>query len=209
MILKKTKILFTSALVASALLVGQPLSTTAQTSQPVAASKPAVSTYTVDGTHSTVAFSIIHSGVSKVIGTFGSIEGELHFHPENLEGSKINITVNPGSVNTNSKGRDGHLQQSDYFNVEKYATSTFVSKSISHISDNNYKVMGDLTLLGNTKPLEFTFTYNGEVEDKWGNTRIGGDTMFSIDRTKWGLSEGVGTLSKDVTLMISLAATKN
>jgi polyisoprenoid-binding protein YceI len=111
-----------------------------------------VTTWKIDPAHSQAGFTIRHMGISNVYGRFGNVNGEIKLDPQDLTKASINATVDTTTVDTGVAQRDTHLKSADFFEVTKYPTMTFVSKSISHAGDG-YDVVGDLTLHGVTKPV--------------------------------------------------------
>lgn len=86
--------------------------------------------WTVDASHTSVGFTVKHMMVSKVKGSFGSVEGTLEGNPEDLTGAKIDFKIDASSINTNSEDRDNHLRSGDFFDTETYPSITFVSTDI-------------------------------------------------------------------------------
>ena len=95
------------------------------------------------------------------------------------------------SVDTGSPDRDAHLRSADFFDVERFPTMTFVSKSVSSNGDGTYKVVGDLTIKDVTKEVELTFEHGGAYVDPYGNRKVGGTLTGTIKRSEWGLTWNV------------------
>ncbi len=208
--LKKTGL----ALAAAGLLVAAPGVLSAQTSKP--ASKPASKVvkavtkapeWKIDPGHSSLVFSITHFGVSNSWGRFNNLSGTVHFDPNNLEGSSIHVKVDVSSIDTNHKDRDDHLRSDEYFNTEKNSGAEFRSSKIEHAGGKNYKVTGDLTLMGRTETISTNFIWHGTGQDKWGGTRTGADAEFTINRIDWGVG-GEGSLGVEVPVKVAIEAIK-
>jgi polyisoprenoid-binding protein YceI len=167
--------------------------------------------YTIDRSHSNVGFSVKHF-VSKVNGEFKEFDGELQFDPSKPEAAKIVAEVQAASVNTNEKKRDEHLASDDFFAAKKHPKFKFVSQSIKADGDKKYKVSGDLTLRGVTKPVVFDVEYLGETDDPWGNHRAGFTGTTTVNRKDFGinwnksLDKGGFVLGEDVVINLNLEA---
>lgn len=143
--------------------------------------------YSVDASHSSVGFRIRHL-VTKVKGEFKDFEGTFKFDENKPENSRVKFKIKAGSINTNNKKRDKHLVDIDFFNVKKFPTITFVSKKVSASGKNKYKLEGDMTMVGVTKPVTFEAEYTGIAKDPWGGTRAGFSASALIDRKDFGMS---------------------
>lgn len=144
----------------------------------------------VDGAHSSVSFKISHMVISKVKGNFDEFSADIMFPENDPSKGSVNFTIQVASVDTDNTKRDDHLKAADFFDVENYPTMTFVSKSVTKVSDNKYKITGDLTIRGTTEEVTFDAELNGIVQDPWGGTRAGFSVTTTIDRTDFGLTYG-------------------
>lgn len=107
---------------------------------------------------SKVSFVIKNFGL-KVDGQLKGIKGSISFDPNALSNSAFNVSVNTNTINTDNSARDKHLRKEDYFHVEKFPTISFASTKISKTGTaGKYTVVGNLTMKGTTKPIEFDFT---------------------------------------------------
>jgi polyisoprenoid-binding protein YceI len=148
-------------------------------------SKLTPGTWTVDASHSTIGFVVRHLVVAKTRGRFGTFEGTITIAEKPLE-STVVASADTASVNTNDDTRDNHLRTSDFFEAETYPKLTFVSTSIEPDGDD-YKLNGDLTIKGVTKPVSFDLEFEGVVTDPWGNTKAGFTAETEVNRKDWGL----------------------
>jgi polyisoprenoid-binding protein YceI len=164
--------------------------------------------YKIDTTHSSVSFKIRHLGVSWVQGMFKDYEGEVLFDPEKPEASSVTVTVKAASVDTGNEKRDNHLRNADYFHVEKFPTLSFKSTKVEKTGENRYKVTGDFTLLGVTKPLVVDFIATDEIEGMRGEKRRGGETSFTIKRSDFGMKQSIGPIGDEVHVSLSFAGVK-
>jgi polyisoprenoid-binding protein YceI len=117
------------------------------------------------------------------------LSGTLTEDPADPTRSRVEATIDIGSLSTGDAQRDAHLKSADFFHHEQHPTMTFTSTKVEKKGDEEYKVTGDLTLHGVTKPV--TFAVEGPSapgKDPWGNTRIGLTATAKINRKDFGLS---------------------
>jgi polyisoprenoid-binding protein YceI len=167
----------------------------------------AVETYVIDPVHSSVGFSIRHF-VSKVPGSFTKVNGTITVDRDNLEKSSVEAVIDVDSVSTANEKRDTHLKSPDFFDVSKFATSTFKSTSWKKTGEDTYDVTGDLTLHGVTKPVVLQMTLLGFGPGQRGQLS-GWEGTTKLKKSDFGVS-GPAMLSKalgdEVTLHISVEA---
>lgn len=125
----------------------------------------AQSTWKVDKAHAKLGFSVVHMGISDVTGLFNDFDATIASSEEDFSDAVFELTVNVGSIDTEVERRDNHLKSGDFFEVEKYPTMTFKSTSIKKAGKNKYKLTGNLTLHGVTKPVTMELWYRGKVEN--------------------------------------------
>jgi polyisoprenoid-binding protein YceI len=169
--------------------------------------------YSIDKAHSTVGFTTKHLMVSKVSGHFGDYDGTISFDPANLDASKINVTIQAASIDTNNEKRDEHLKAPDFFDAAKFPTITFVSKKIVKEGDA-YSITGDLTIKGVTKEVTLPAEIAGPVNSPFGGTAIGINAAGKINRQDYGVNwnkamdNGGLMVSDDVDINVSIEANK-
>ena len=128
--------------------------------------------------------------------------------------SKIKVTLQTASVDTNHAERDKHIKSGDFLAIEEYPEITFVSTGIKDVQGDDFVLVGDLTIKGITKPVELKAEYEGTAQDPFGNTRIGFSATTEVEREDWGLTwnaalETGGVLvSKKITLALDVSAIK-
>ncbi len=164
--------------------------------------------WNIDPVHSNVEFTVTHLIISDVTGRFTEFEGTLTQTKDDFTGSNINATIIVKSIDTDNEKRDQHLLTSDFFNSEKYPTITFKSTSFKSSGKNKFKIVGDLTINGITKPVTLESTFRGETKDSRGNTRIAFKASTSINRfdydVKWNAPLETGGLVVGKTVDINL-----
>src|SRR5579863_10204703 len=107
----------------------------------------------IDPIHSHASFSIRVMRVSTTRGRFNALRGHLHIDEHNPANSWVEAEVDAASINTHNILRDAHLRSASFFEVKKHPTIVFRSTNGEHIGGQEYKVTGNLTMLGVTKPL--------------------------------------------------------
>lgn len=171
---------------------------------------PQVGTWTLDDQHSRVGFVAKHLMVTKVRGAFTSYSGTIDV-ADPIEESTVSVEIDAASIETGTADRDGHLKSGDFLDVENHPKLTFRSTGIRR-DGADFKVDGDLTIVGVTRPVTLDVEFDGEATDPWGNTKAGFTASTTIDRTEWGLTwnatlESGGVLvSKDIKIEIEAQA---
>jgi polyisoprenoid-binding protein YceI len=173
------------------------------------------SNYKLDPAHGTVGFSVKHLMVSKVRGHFNKFEGQFVFDEKKNEVNKVEVKVDPASIDTSDKKRDEHLNSPDFFDTKKFPEMKFKSdKPVVVKIDHPTPITGELTMHGVTKPVTLDLTYTGAVTDPWGNEKVGFSLAGKINRKDWGLNwnkaldKGGVTVSDDVAIEIEGEAQK-
>ena len=166
-------------------------------------------TWTLDNSHSEIAFTVRHAGISKVRGQFTDAAATLDL-AENVADSKVSATIKTASFDSGDVNRDGHVRGEDFFDVEKFPEISFVSKHIVPKGDA-YELRGELTIKGVTLPVALETEFNGVAVDPFGNTRAGLTAETTISRKDFGLTwnavlEAGGVLVSDkVAVNLELA----
>lgn len=151
----------------------------------------AQSTWKVDPAHAKVTFSTVHNTISDVAGLFNSFESNVTASKADFSDAVFDLTVNVESIDTAIKMRDDHLRNADFFEVEKFPKMTFKSTSVEKgKGKNRYKLKGNLTMRGITKPVTMDLWYRGTITDAQSGNDISG---FQITGVVNRLDFGVGT----------------
>jgi polyisoprenoid-binding protein YceI len=140
-----------------------------------------------DVAHSKVQFSISHMVISEVTGRFKDFDATLVQTNDDLSDSKLNATIKVSSINTDNEKRDGHLKSADFFGAEKFPEIAFVSNSFKKSGKDTYKISGDLTMHGITKPVVLDTKFNGQIKDPWGNMIAGFKATTTVNRKDFGI----------------------
>ncbi len=148
---------------------------------------PGTAVWNIDPAHSNVEFSVRHLMIATVRGRFADVQGAVTIDEDEPSRSNVDVTIKATSIDTRSEQRDTHLRSADFFDVEKYPEITFRSRKIEPRGDGEYKVTGDLTMHGVTKPVTLSATEEGRARDPWGNDRIAFSATAKLDRKEFGL----------------------
>lgn len=172
-------------------------------------------TWQLDGAHSSVQFAIRHMTISNVRGEFGTVAGTVQVDGP-ATSAKVEATIDAASINTHEPKRDEHLRGADFFDVARFPKITFKSTKIEAAGEGKFKMTGDLTMHGVTKPVELQVEgVTPEVKDPRGATRAGAHATAKLNRKDFGLTwsktlDGGGLVVGDeVWITIDVEAVKN
>lgn len=162
--------------------------------------------YAIDtkGQHAFVNFKISHLGYSWLWGTFKEFDGSFSFDAEQPEASKVNVTLQTASIDSNHAERDKHLRSDDFLNVSEHPTATFESTSVKPTGEGTADITGDLTLNGVTKPVVIAAKFIGEGKDPWGGYRAGFEGTTTLKLKDFDIKMDLGPASQTVDLIISV-----
>ena len=153
----------------------------------------AASEWNIDPDHSTAQFSVKHMMVTTVRGHFDKLTGSASLNDQDLGRSSIDVQIDAASINTRNDKRDGHLRSPDFFDAEKHPKITFKSTKISKAGKNRWKVLGDLTMRGVTKPVTLDVEGPTPAQKNLGGLSVRGVVATGkINRKDWGLTWNKG-----------------
>ncbi|RPI72756.1 MAG: polyisoprenoid-binding protein [Ignavibacteriales bacterium] len=167
-----------------------------------------------DPSHSQVKFNVTHLVISEVTGHFNKFDGTVKTIGNDFTDAQIEFTIETSSIDTDNEKRDNHLRSDDFFNAEKYPKMKFVSKSMKKVGDNEYKLIGDLTIRDITKQVELDVEHGGIASDGYGNTKAGFKITGTINRfdfnLKWNalLEAGGAVVGSDVEMECNIQLVK-
>lgn len=169
------------------------LITTAFLSSAAAAAQADMARYELDPAHTVVYFKVDHIGYAKTLGIFTEVSGDFMYDAESRELGKVDVTINAASVNTFHEARDDHVRNKDFLHVSEHPQITFVANGGSAESDNKGTVTGDLTVLGQTRPVTLSVTLNKAAAYPFGHQRevLGLSMQTSIKRSDFGMMYAV------------------
>ncbi|MFI0808307.1 YceI family protein [Streptomyces echinatus] len=171
--------------------------------------------YTIDPAHSTIGFVARHAMVTNVKGGFDDFTGTLSLNGADPAASTATLDIQMESIDTGNADRDGHLKSADFFKTDEFPTMTFRSTKAEALGGDDYRITGDLSLLGVTKQISIDLEFNGAATDPFGNERVGFEGKAELLRSEWGLTwnaalETGGVLISDkIKLVFDISAIKN
>jgi polyisoprenoid-binding protein YceI len=146
-------------------------------------------TWELDQTHTQIGFSVKHLMVTNVRGHFKKFDGKIELDEKDPTKSTVVVNIDTRSIDTNEEKRDAHLRNADFFDSDKFPAMTFKSTKVQKLGKNKYKVIGDLTIRGTTKPVVLTVEGPTKpLKDPWGGTRSGLTATGTINRKDFGLT---------------------
>ena len=144
-------------------------------------------TWNIDPSHTQATFTVRHMVISNVKGEFQSTKGVVKIDDKDLAKSMVDVTIDAASIHTREDKRDAHLRSPDFFDVERYPTITFKSTKVEKAGGDRYKVTGDLTMHGVTKPVVLDAALTPQVKGMMGEVRRGAQATTRVNRQEYGL----------------------
>jgi polyisoprenoid-binding protein YceI len=143
-----------------------------------------------DDPHSQLGFTVTHLGIADVSGTINDFDVDIKASKADFSDAVIELKANVASIDTRVEARDTHLKSADFFDAEKYPAITFKSTGLKKAGENKYKLTGDLTLHGVTKPVTMDLVYKGTVENAMNKKQTAGFQLTgTIKRSDFGIGE--------------------
>jgi len=170
-------------------------------------------TWNIDPAHSEVQFKVKHLVITTVTGRFTNFSGVIHTD-ENFENTDISFEIEAASISTNNEQRDAHLKSADFFDVGKHSQILFRGDYLRRKRDDEFELIGDLTIKGITRPIALAVEYAGTMTDPWGNVKSGFEVKGVLNRKDFGLNWNATTeaggllVSEDVKLVVNLQLIK-
>lgn len=157
-----------------------------------------------DPMHSQMKFDITHMGINTVSGSFTEFKAEIQASKPDFSDAKLDVTAQAASINTGVEPRNNHLKSADFFDVEKFPTLHFESTSLKKAGKNQYKLAGNLTMHGVTKPVVLDLTYRGTVPNPRSKKDVAGFHMSGeIKRSDFGIGEKFAEAMLSETVVVS------
>jgi polyisoprenoid-binding protein YceI len=169
------------------------------------------STWSMDKAHAKLGFTITHLGVSDVEGWFKTFDATISSYDDDFTDAVVEMTADANSINTDNEQRDKHLKSPDFFDVEKYPVITFKSTKFKKVTDNTYKVTGNLTMHGITKTIELNALCRFGTNPTSKKTIAGFKITGTLKRSDFGLGSSMGSamISDEVSLIANAEFIKN
>jgi polyisoprenoid-binding protein YceI len=173
----------------------------AMLSTPLYAADP----WVIDKSHAHITFTADHLGFSVVHGQFRTFDAEILFDPEDIEATELTVTIDAASVDTFWAERDTHIRSADFLNVEEHPDITFVATDVIRTGESTADIVGDLTLIGETREVVFEAELNKLGPNPFTGTPIAGFTVTGeIVRADWGMDFGGNAFAAVIPIRIDL-----
>jgi polyisoprenoid-binding protein YceI len=156
--------------------------------------------WTVDNMHSEIGFKVKHMMITNVSGNFNDFSADATTQGDDFSTAQFNFSAAINSINTGVADRDAHLKADDFFNAEVYPSMTFKSSEVVKKSDDEFKLIGDLTVRDTTKKVELDVDFGGIVVDPYGQTKAGLTISGKIKRSEFGLKWSAVTEAGSIVL---------
>ena len=163
----------------------------------------------IDRGHSAASFSVRHNVVSTVRGQLGAISGTIDYDCKDIRTVKADVAIDMNGINTQNQNRDNHLRSADFFDVANHPTLTFKSNRVEPVADGKFKLVGDLTIRGNTKEVVLDVEGPSPVMKSQRGVLTGASATTKISRKEFGvlwnnLIESMPVVGDEVTVTIDL-----
>jgi polyisoprenoid-binding protein YceI len=147
-------------------------------------------TWAIDPYHNFAQFSVKHMMIATVTGRLGAANGTLQFDGEDLTTGSVEATIDVTGLSTGNEMRDNDLRSPNFFHVEQHPTISFHSTGVEHVGGDEYRVHGDLTITGTTRPVTLDVTYEGQIPDPFGagSHRAGFTAETTLSRKEFGMT---------------------
>jgi len=148
----------------------------------------ATSSWVIDPAHTDVLFTATHMMVTRVRGKFTEVAGRLALDEEDPTRSMAEVSIKAASIDTGVAPRDEHLRSADFFDVANHPTITFTTTNIERTGAGTYRITGDLTIRGTTRPVTFDAEVHGPAKNPFGKTVVALSVTGKINRKDFGLT---------------------
>ena len=167
----------------------------------------------IDRSHSAANFSVRHNVVSTVRGQLGPISGKVEWDGKDVRTVSADVSVDMNGINTQNEGRDKHLRSADFFDVANHPALTFKSKRVEPVADGRFKLVGDLTIRGNTKEVVLDVEGPSKFMKSQRGVLTGATATTRISRKEFGvlwnnMIEMMPVVGDEVTVTIDLELTR-
>jgi len=160
--------------------------------------------YTVDPTHAYITFSYNHLGMSNPVLSFDDFTVDLNLDNEDPTKSTVMVTIDANSIVAGSDKWRDHITGDKFFDTANHPEITFTSTSVEAARDGNYKVMGDLTIKGESKPVALDVTINAAMNHPMsGDPVIGLQATSELLRSEFGMTTALPHVSDEIALSVT------
>lgn len=171
-------------------------------------------TWTIDGDHSSIEFSVRHVMIATVKGAFQHVDGTIRWDGEHFGNAAVEARIDARSITTHNQMRDDHLRSGDFFLAEQWPTITFTSTSVEPAGRDRFVIYGDLTIRDRTRPVVLAIEYEGQITDNEGKQRAAFRGTTSLSRKDFGITwnqrlDGGGVVVGDtVKIVLDISAVR-
>lgn len=171
--------------------------------------------YELDPAHTRIGFAARHATVTTVRGCFAEFSGGVFLDEDAPQRSRVELVVDTASVTTGQHQRDAHLRSPDFFDVDTYPEMLFASTAVEAVAGDDFRMTGDLTVCGVTRPVVLEVTFHGLARDPYGAQRAGFTGRGAIHRSDFGLTYNAALelggflVSDQITLELDVSAVKS
>jgi len=166
-------------------------------------------TYNADPTHSYITFSYSHLGLSNPVIAFDDFTVDMNLDSADPTKSMISVTIDPSSVVAGSDIWREHLTGADFFDIANHPDITFQSTNVEVAGDGSYRVSGDMTIKGETKPMTLTVAINAAMNHPMsGDPVVGIGASSEILRSEFGMGKFAPNVSDEVTINVTAELVK-
>lgn len=166
-------------------------------------SKQLAGEYVLDLAHASVTWRVTHFGLSHYTARFDKMAGKIQLAPGNAANSRAEFSIEAASVNTGLAPFNKKLMAPEFFDGEKNPQINFKSTKFEHVSGQAYKLTGDMTLRGVTKPITWNVTFNGGLYNSYAQAQATGFSAKGVvKRSDWGMKEYAGIVGDDVEVIV-------
>ena len=151
-------------------------------------SAPVQTIWKIDPSHSVIEFAVKHMMFATVKGRFATFEGEIITTADDPTEGEVNVVIDAGSIDTRDDKRDEHLRSNDFFGAGDHPQLIFRGTRVEHVPGPDFRVHGDLTMKGVSRPVTLDATFNGSGVNPWGQTVASWSATTEIDREAWGMN---------------------
>jgi polyisoprenoid-binding protein YceI len=168
--------------------------------------------WTIDTSHTAAQFAVRHLMVSTVRGQLGPVKGTIVWNGEDVKTIAVDVTIDVAGIDTRVENRDNHLRTPDFFDAANHPTMTFKSKRAEPAGEGRFKLIGDLTIRGNTQEVVLDVEGPMPVVKQRNSLRTGASATTKISRKAFGLlwnnlmETGGAVVADEVQVQIDLEA---
>jgi polyisoprenoid-binding protein YceI len=155
----------------------------------------------------TIDFAIGNSKIFRTTGSFKSWQGAVNVDDAEAPKSSVEVVVFTDSIQMLDTQQTAMLRDSDFFDVEKFPKMIFESKKIERTGENAFKVEGDITLRGVTRPMTLDVTVADRRPDAPAGARYARFRgIGTIKRSQFGMTKYVDMVGDTVEITIATDA---